>query len=96
VGPKEVEAGGVGAPASASSMHDLDGSSTNTGSDTGGGFAMTANERAEEIDRAIHSLERELASRPHAKAGRDVLGKVLAALWALRTEAADQPGQMLH
>ena len=35
-------------------------------------------------------------SRPHAEAGRDVLGKVLAAVRALRTEAADQPGRMLH
>jgi hypothetical protein len=57
---------------------------------------MTANERATEIDRAIHSLEREVTLRPHAKAGRDVLAKVLAALWALRTDAAHQPGQMLH
>jgi hypothetical protein len=57
---------------------------------------MTTSEWAEEIDRAIHSLERELISRPHAKAGRDVLGKVLAALWALRTEAAHQSGRMLH
>ena len=57
---------------------------------------MQANERSKEIDQAIRSLERELTLRPHAEAGRDVLGKVLAALWALRTEAADQPGRMLH
>jgi hypothetical protein len=57
---------------------------------------MQANERSKEIDQAIRSLERELTLRPHAEAGRDVLGKVLAALWALRTGAADQPGRMLH
>ena len=57
---------------------------------------MTPKERAKEFDRAIHSLERELASRCHVEAGRDVLGKVLAALWALRAEATEQPERMLH
>jgi hypothetical protein len=57
---------------------------------------MTANDRAREFDRAIHSLEKELALRPHAEAGRTMLGKVLAALWTLRAEVTDQPGRMLH
>ena len=57
---------------------------------------MTPYQRAGEFDRAIHSLERELTTRPHAEAGRDVLGKILAALWALRTEALDQPEPIFH
>jgi len=57
---------------------------------------MTPNDRAREFDRAIHSLEKELASRPHAVAGRTMLGKVLAALWTLRAEAADPPERMLQ
>jgi hypothetical protein len=38
----------------------------------------------------------ELASRAHTEAGRNLLGKVLAALWTLRTEASDQSERMLH
>ena len=70
-----------------------------SGSDAAWGrglIVMTPNERAKEFDRAIHTLERELTSRPHLEAGRNVLGKVLAALWALRAEAADQPARTLH
>ena len=95
MGPKGESGRGWGARFSFS-MHDLDRGSTNTAWGCRGSIVMTANERSEEIDQAIRSLEGELTSRRHAEAGRDVLGKVLAALWALRTEAADQPGRMLH
>jgi hypothetical protein len=70
-------------------------SSTNTARGLGGWIAMTPNERSEEIDQAIRSLERELLVRPHAQAGRDVLGRC----WLLCgrcTGAADRPGRMLH
>lgn len=57
---------------------------------------MTPIERVKEFERAILSLERELALRPHSEAGRHVLDGVLAALWALRADAIDEPERALH